>query len=59
MNRCAQPGDRECINAMIHRTDSFEGIIGRISIHADGKVERPLIVNRIKDGRLQFVVKVY
>jgi len=59
MNRCTRPGDRQCINSMIHNIDSFEGLMGRISIHADGKAERPLIVNRIRNGRTQFMVKVY
>lgn len=59
MNRCTRPGDGQCINSMIHNIDSFEGLMGRISIHADGKAERPLIVNRIRNGRTQFMVKVY
>lgn len=59
MNRCTRPGDGQCINSMIHNIDSFEGLMGRISILADGKAERSLIVNRIKNGRMQFMVKVY
>ena len=59
MNRCTRPDDRQCVNSMVHNIDSFEGIMGRISIFADGKTERPLIVNRIKNGRMQFMVKVY
>ncbi len=59
MNRCTRPDDRQCVNSMVHSIDSFEGIIGRISIFADGKAERSLIVNRIKNGRMQFMVKVY
>jgi hypothetical protein len=59
MNRCSRPGDGQCINSMIHNTNSFEGLLGRISIFADGKAERTLIINRIKKGRAQFVVKVY
>ncbi len=59
MNQCTRPGDGQCINSMIHNIDSFEGLMGRISILADGKVERPLIVNRIRNGRTQFIVKVY
>ena len=59
MNSCTRPGDGQCINSMIHNMDNFEGIMGRISIHSDGKAERPLIVNRIRNGRMQFLVKVY
>jgi len=59
MNSCTRPGDGQCINSMIHNMESFEGIMGRISIHADGKTERPLIINRIRNGRTQFMVKVY
>ena len=59
MNRCSNPGDRACINTMIHDTRNFEGLMGTISIHEDGKALRPLIVNDIRNGRLKFVVKVY
>jgi len=59
MNRCTHPADRQCINTMLHNTDRFEGLLGRVSIHADGKAERPLIVNKVSNGREQFIVKVY
>lgn len=59
INRCAKSQDRECINTRLHSTEKFEGLMGLISIQPDGKVERPLIVNTIEDGQLQFVVKVY
>lgn len=59
MNRCSRPDDGQCINTMIHNTDSFEGLLGRISIFADGKAERTLIINRVRKGQARFVVKVY
>lgn len=59
MNRCKDPGDRTCINTMIHDTRDFEGLMGTISIQADGKAIRPLIVNTIRNGRMKYVVKVY
>jgi len=59
INRCGKPTDRECINAMLRRTEKFEGLMGMLTINSDGKVERPLIVNTIKGGQMQFVVKVY
>jgi branched-chain amino acid transport system substrate-binding protein len=59
MNRCEDSADRACINTMIHDTRDFEGLMGTISIHEDGKAVRPLIVNTVRNGRLKFVVKVY
>jgi branched-chain amino acid transport system substrate-binding protein len=59
MNRCNTPGNRACINRMIHNTSDFTGVMGKIWIKSNGKAVRPLVVNTIKHGRLEFVVKVY
>jgi len=59
MNRCEDPVDRVCINRMIRDTRGLEGVIGRLSIGLDGKAARPVVVNAIKDGYLEVVVKVY
>jgi branched-chain amino acid transport system substrate-binding protein len=59
MNRCSTPGNRACINRMIHNTSDFTGVMGKIWIKSNGKAVRPLVVNTIKHGRLEFVVKVY
>ncbi len=59
MNRCGKADGRQCINRMLHHTERFEGVMGRISIREDGKVERPLVFNKIKKGRESFLVKVY
>jgi branched-chain amino acid transport system substrate-binding protein len=59
MNRCTSTSDRQCINDMIRSTNKYTGLIGRISITANGKAERPLVVNQIINGHMQFVVKVY
>jgi|GEM_PF-269907 len=59
MNRCTDPGNRTCINRMLRKTKNFEGLAGKVSINENGKASRPLIVNTIKDGELEFIVKVY
>ena len=59
MNRCGDPVDRVCINRMIRDTRGLEGVIGRFSIGLDGKAARPVVVNAIRDGYLEVVVKVY
>ncbi len=59
MNRCQDPADRECVNAMIRDTVDFDGIMGKITIRPDGKTLRPLVVNRIRGEQMEFVVKVY
>lgn len=59
MNRCNTPDNRACINQMIRNTIDFTGVMGKISIKSNGKALRPLVVNAIKDGHLEFIVKVY
>jgi len=59
MNRCHDPADRECVNRQIRSTTDFEGLIGRISIDSDGKAHRPLVINAIKNNKLEYIVKVY
>ena len=59
MDRCEDSTDRECINRMIRKTNKFEGLGANISIGSDGKAVRPLFINRIYDGELESVVKVY
>lgn len=59
IDRCKDPNDRECINRMIRNTVDFTGITGKITIKPNGKATRPLVVNVIKEGKLEFVVKVY
>lgn len=59
MNRCEVPGDSECINRMIRHAVDFTGITRRITIKPNGEAIRPLVVNAIKEGRLEFAVKVY
>lgn len=59
MNRCPHPAKSKCINSRLHYTVDFEGIMGNITIQENGKAKRPLIINRIRGGQMEFVVKVY
>ncbi len=59
INRCNDSSDKECINVKLHDTVDFLGVMGRITIQPSGKALRPLAVNRIRNGRLEFIVKVY
>jgi branched-chain amino acid transport system substrate-binding protein len=59
MNRCHDPADSKCINTQLRNTIDFEGLNGKVTIKPDGKAQRPLIVNRIREGQLEFVVVVY
>jgi branched-chain amino acid transport system substrate-binding protein len=58
MNRCNNPSDRKCVNAMIRSTHNLTGVMGKISIDTKGKAQRPLFINRIHNGKAKFVVKV-
>ena len=59
MNRCRGSVERSCINRMLRSTSDFTGILGKISIGRDGKVERPIFLNKIDNRQLRIVVKVY
>lgn len=59
MNRCSDPRNRACINVKIRSTDNFNGFVSRVSIDSQGNAKRPVFVNTIKDGILEYVVKVY
>ncbi len=59
MDRCDDPADSKCVNRMIRLTKDFEGIMGKITVTSSGKTLRPLIVNRIRNKQLEYVVKVY
>lgn len=59
LDRCHESSDKHCINRQLHNTVNFEGLMGKITIEEGGKVLRSLIVNRIRRGQLEPVVKVY
>lgn len=59
LDRCHESSDKHCINRQLHNTVDFEGLMGKITIEDSGKVLRSLIVNRIRRGELEPVVKVY
>lgn len=59
LNGCSDPADRECINSQIRSTTNFTGVAGKITIGPDGKAQRPLCINSIRNGKMKFVVKVY
>ena len=59
LDRCDIKTSRSCVNYLLRHTEGFERIFGKISIHPDGKAERPLFVNVIKDQQMKFLVKVY
>lgn len=59
MNQCEDSSNRDCINSRIRWTVRFEGIMGYITIDGDGKAHRPLIINELKDGKMNFKIKVY
>lgn len=59
MNRCKNPENKACINKMIRSTTDFTGIQKKIAIGPDGKAKRPLIVNSIVGGNLEYAAIVY
>lgn len=59
MNRCRDPRDKQCLNQSIRSSTDFTGVTGKITITSNGKAARPVVVNTIKGGHLEFVVKVH
>jgi hypothetical protein len=48
----------ECVNRMIRSSREFEGVQESFTIDLDGKVQRPVYINRINNERLRFLLKV-
>lgn len=59
MNRCMDQKSSLCINNKLRSTKKFEGIMGYISIDYTGKAHRALVINNIKDEKMNFMVTVY
>jgi branched-chain amino acid transport system substrate-binding protein len=59
MQKCDDPTNRVCINSKIHSQENFIGFSGVFHIREDGKAERPVFINRIDDGTLTNLVKIY
>jgi len=59
MNRCDPPVSNECINKKLRSTINFKGLMGFVSMDSNGKAHRPLIINTIENGEMNFLVKVY
>lgn len=57
MNRSENSENKQQIGEQIRRTGDFKGFIGRVNIGTTAKSKRPLIINTIKDGKLQFVLR--
>lgn len=59
LNRCSDPGNRQEFSEKVRQTTDFKGISGKISISATGKAKRALFVDKIENGHLLEIVKVY
>ena len=59
VDRCENKKDRECVNRMLRDTQKFDGLLGKIAIHDNGKAERPIFLNIIKNQAMKFLVKVH
>lgn len=60
LNYCQQEQlDKLCVQSAIRQTNALQGLVGRISINANGKVSRPLIISEITGGEAKFLVRIY
>jgi hypothetical protein len=54
-NQCSDHEDKQCINSKVRSTTNFTGVMGKITIGPDGKAQRPLVVNAIKDNKMNLL----
>jgi len=59
MNACERPYESEPLDAALREIRGFEGYSGPLSIGQDGRADRAVYVNTVRNGKLQHVVKVY
>jgi len=60
MNQCTEATNKQaCINAAIRSPQRFEGIKGFFSFDSKGKASRSLVINRMHNGEMDFIVQVY
>lgn len=59
MGRCGQVPHRSCVQARLRETGDFVGALGKIGFTTEGLAERPIVINRLRDGAREFVVRVY
>jgi branched-chain amino acid transport system substrate-binding protein len=58
LEQCADTFEKECINANMRNVDQFKGFTGDFDI-SKGNAMRPVIISRIKKGKMIFIVKIY
>ncbi len=56
--KCGRTPQNECINRMIRSGNEFEGVLDPFIIDLDGKAQRRVYINKIKNQRLRFLLKV-
>ena len=58
IEKCGKDPQNECINRMIRSGNEFEGILDPIVIGLDGNAQRPVYINKIRNKRLRFLLRV-
>lgn len=58
LQNCGRDPQSECVNRMIRSGNDFEGILDSFFIGLDGKAQRPVYINKIRNQRLRFLLKV-
>ncbi|OQX59203.1 MAG: hypothetical protein B5M52_03975 [Helicobacteraceae bacterium 4484_230] len=58
LEQCNKPFKKECINTHMRNVNQFKGFIGDFDIY-EGNAMRPVIISKIQNGKMLFVVKIY
>ncbi len=58
IENCGKDPQNECVNRMIRSGNEFEGILDSFFIGLDGKAQRPVYINKVRNQRLRFLFKV-
>ncbi len=58
MGKCGDSSDKQCINNHLRGDHEFYGFAGYMRILEDGRIERPVFINRINNGEMEGLVKI-
>lgn len=59
VNQCPAPLTKECIRELLRSGISYTGLINKITLNPESEAQRVLLVNEIKNGKLNYIVQIY
>ena len=59
VEHCGTDPDRACVQGVLRTPGHLAGALGSVAFRETGLAERPVVVNTLRDGRREFVARVY